>query len=128
MDADDQDFEPADEHDDGPRYADVTTLEGWEIPTALLGLSLFRDPYLSMQAQNLAVADHFLNGLDQRVMKRLFLEDRTPIDDAMFLNAQSQMWILAAYEVMRTSLQRANPHTEFLTVPSPRVAAGCRDS
>lgn len=107
MDADDHDFEPANEHDDGPRYADVATLEGWEIPTALQGLTLFHDPYLSMQAQNLAVVDHFLNGLEQRVMKRAFLEDRTPIDDAMFLNAQSQMWIFAGYEVMRTWRQRA---------------------
>lgn len=107
MDADYDDIEPADEHDDGPRYADVATLEGWEIPTALQGLTLFCDPYLSMQTQNLAVVDHFLNGLEQRVMKRLFLEDRTPIDDAIFLNAQSQMWIFAAYEVMRTWRQRA---------------------
>lgn len=106
MDADD-DYEPADEHQDGPRYADVATLEGWKIPAALQGLTLFRDPYLSMQAQNLAVVDHFLNGLEQRVMKRHFLEDRTPIDDAIFLNAQSQMWIFAAYEVLRTWRQRA---------------------
>lgn len=98
MDADD-DFDPADEHDDGPRYADVATFEGWEIPTALQGLTLFRDPYLSMQAQNLAIVDHFLTGLEQHVMRRLFEEDRTPIDDAMFLNAQSQMWIFAAYAV-----------------------------
>lgn len=103
----DDDFDPADEHDDGPRYADVATFEGWEIPTALQGLTLFRDPYLSMQAQNLAIVDHFLNGLEQHVMRRLFEEDRTPIDHAMFLNAQSQMWIFAAYEVMRTWRQRA---------------------
>lgn len=106
MDADDE-YEPADDQDDGPRYADIATLEGWEIPAALQGLTLFRDPYLSMQAQNLAVVDHFLNDLERHVMKRLFLEDRTPIDDATFLNAQSQMWIFAAYEVMRTWRQRA---------------------
>ena len=106
MDADD-DFDPIDGHDDGARYADVATLGGSEISTALLGLTLFRDPYLSMQAQNLAIVDHFLNGLEQHVMRRLFEEDRTPIDDAMFLNAQSQMWIFAAYEVMRTWRQRA---------------------
>lgn len=106
MDAED-DFYLADEHEDGPRYAGVSTLKGWEIPTALLGLTLFSDPYLSMQAQNLAIVDRFLNGLEQHVMQRLFEEDRTPIDDAMFLNAQSQMWIFAAYEVMRTWRQRA---------------------
>lgn len=107
MDAED-DFAPMDEHNDGPRYTDFATLDGGEIPTALQRLMLFRDPYLSMQAQNLASLDHFLNGLEQHVMRRLFEEDRTPIDDAMFLNAQSQMWIFAAYEVMRTWRQRAN--------------------
>jgi hypothetical protein len=106
MNADD-DFNPADEHDDGPRYVDVAKLEGWEISTALQGLALFCDPYLSMQAQNLAIVDHFLNGLEQHVMRRLFEEERTPLDDTMFLNAQSQMWIFAAYEVMRTWRQRA---------------------
>lgn len=81
MDADDY-FDPMDEHNDGLRYTDVATLEGWEIPTALQGLALFRNFYLSMQAQNLAIVDHFLNGLEQHVMRRLFEEDRTPIDDA----------------------------------------------
>lgn len=101
------DFDQVDQHDDGPRYADVATFEGWEIPAALQSLALFCDPYLSMQAQNLAIVDHFLNELEQHVLKRLFDEDRTPVDDAMFLNAQSQMWIFAAYEVMRTWRQLA---------------------
>jgi hypothetical protein len=108
MDLDDEPFDPAEEHDDGPRYADVSTFEGWEIPAALQALTLFEDPYLSMQAQNLAIVDGFLNALEQRVMTRLFMEDRTPLEDAMFLNAQSQMWIFAAYEVVRTWRQRAN--------------------
>ena len=104
-DFDQHEFE--DFHDDGPRYGDVSELDGMEIPTALQGLTLFREPYLSMQAFNLAIVDGFLNGLEQQVLRRLFDEDRTPIDDAMFLNAQSQMWIFAAYEVMRTWRQRA---------------------
>lgn len=107
MDVDDQGFEHADEHDDDPRYRDVTNIEGWEIPAALRSLTLFEDPYLSMQAQNLAIVDGFLNALEQRVLERHFREDRTPLDDAMFLNAQSQMWIFAAYEVVRTWRQRA---------------------
>jgi hypothetical protein len=106
MDATDE-YESADRHGAGPRYANVAALDGWEISAALQGLALFRDLYLSMQAQNLAIVDHFLNELEQRVLKRLHGEDRTPIDDAMFLNAQSQMWIFAAYEVMRTWRQRA---------------------
>ena len=44
MDTDD-DFDPADQHDDSPRYADFASLESPEILTALQGLTLFRDPY-----------------------------------------------------------------------------------
>ena len=46
MDADD-DFEAADEHDEGPRYANVATLDGSEIPTALQGLTLLPELYAS---------------------------------------------------------------------------------
>lgn len=99
------DFNP-DEFEDfqneGLRYGDVPELGGMEIPAALQGLTLLRDPYLSMGAFNLAIVDGFLNGLEEHVLGHLFDEDRTPIDDAMVLNAQSQMWIFAAYEVMRT--------------------------
>ena len=102
----DENFEE-DFRDDGPRYGDLSELGGMEIPTALQGLTLFRDTYLGMQAFNLAIVDGFLNSLEQQVLRRLFDEDRTPLDDAMFLNAQSQMWIFAAYEVMRTWRQRA---------------------
>ena len=60
-----------------------------------------------MQANNLAMVDAYLNQLQHQVLQRLFYEERTPLDDAAFLNAQSQMWIFAAYEVMRTWRQRA---------------------
>jgi hypothetical protein len=85
----------------------VSELGAMEVPTALQDLTLFRDPHLSMQAFNLAIVDGFLNDLEGQVLRRLIDEERTPIDDAMFLNAQSQMWIFAAYEVMRTWRQRA---------------------
>lgn len=103
----DESQEPAEESDDGPRYRDISKVEGWEIPAALRALTLFEDPYLTMQAQNLAIVDGFLNALEQRLLRRHLQEDSTPLDDAMFLNAQSQMWIFAAYEVVRTWRQRA---------------------
>lgn len=107
MELDHDYLDESDSPDEGPRYADISTLNGWEIPQALGGLTLFQDAYLGMQANNLAVVDDFLNGIEKRVLRRLFDEERTPIDDAVFLNAQSQMWIFAAYEVMRTWRQRA---------------------
>lgn len=37
---------------------------------------------------------------------KLIDEERTPIEEAAFLSAQSQMWIFAAYELMRTWRQQ----------------------
>jgi len=41
-----------------------------------------------------------------RVLRELIAEDHTP-EEAIFLSAQTQMWIFATYEVMRTWRQRA---------------------
>lgn len=40
-------------------------------------------------------------------MKAYADDDRTPVADSMFLSAQSQMWIFAAYELLRTWRARA---------------------
>lgn len=97
-----------DEPDDDPGYRNPSEIDGMDLYHALQSLTLFRDTYLGMQAFNLAIVDNFLMSLELRVLQRLVREQRTPIDDAMFLNAQSQMWIFAAYEVMRTWRQRAS--------------------
>lgn len=102
-----EEFEDHNGPDDGPRYVDARKLNGSEIPAALSSLALFDDPYLEMQGYNLGIVDGFLNNVERHVLNRLIDEERTPMDDAMFLNAQSQMWIFAAYEVMRTWRQRA---------------------
>jgi len=39
--------------------------------------------------------------------------DATPIAEAAFLSAQSQMWIFAAYEIMRTWRQRVRRMIEW---------------
>jgi hypothetical protein len=65
------------------------------------------DPYLRMQVFNLSVVDQFVMGLECDVLRRLHSEDRTPGPEAMFLNALSQMWIFAAYELLRTWRERA---------------------
>jgi hypothetical protein len=64
------------------------------------------DPFLSMQATNLGLVDAFLNELESQLMKARLVEDGTPISTA-FVAAQSQMWIFAAYELLRTWKQRA---------------------
>lgn len=94
--------------DDGPDYRSPEDIEMWELPEALGKLALFgEDTYLRMQANNLGLIDRWLMDIEAQVLQRLIHEERTPMDDAMFLNAQSQMWIFAAYELLRTWKQRA---------------------
>lgn len=93
---------------DGPRYRAATEIDMWELPEALRKLALFSgDPYLNMQATNLGMIDRWLIDIEAEVLKRLIAEERTPMNDAMFLSAQTQMWIFASYEIMRTWRQRA---------------------
>lgn len=78
-----------------------------DLALALSGLSMLGDdPYLSMQASNVGVVDNFLNGLEDRVLQEFGEEDGTPTT-AFFLQAQTQMWIFALYEVVRTWRERA---------------------
>lgn len=95
-------------HANGSKYRAAVEIEMWEIPESFRKLALFSgDPYLSMQATNLGMIDRWLIDIESEVLARLIAEERTPIDDAMFLSAQTQMWIFAAYEIMRTWRQRA---------------------
>ena len=50
--------------------------------------------------------DDWLTSLEQGVLEALVREDGTPLPEAAFLSAQSQMWLFAAYELMRTWRQR----------------------
>jgi len=96
------------ELEDGPEYRPADEIQMWELPDALGHLAMFRgDPFLTMQATNLGLIDRWLIDVEADVLQRLNEEERTPIDDAMFLSAQTQMWVFAAYEVMRTWRQRA---------------------
>ena len=88
---------------------------GWhELPQALSSLYLLGDDlYLRLQITNIGIVDQFITDLEYHVLRRLNAEERTPADDATFLNAQSQMWIFATYELLRTWKQRAK---EVLTL------------
>jgi hypothetical protein len=92
---------------DGPRFRPAEEIDMWELPQSMGKLAMFDgDPYLTMQATNLGLIDRWLIDIEGRVLRQLIAEDHTP-DDAMFLSAQTQMWIFATYEVMRTWRQRA---------------------
>ncbi|MCH9052004.1 MAG: hypothetical protein IIA72_13125 [Proteobacteria bacterium] len=99
------DFE---EYDDPPPYQEPSAIDPSALRQALCKLNLLGDdPYLRMQAFNLAIVDPFLMELEYQLLKKLVDEERTPLPEAAFLSAQSQMWIFAAYELMRTWRQRA---------------------
>lgn len=66
----------------------------WELP-------LFNNSFLSMQGQNIMLIDFYLRGLEGQLLRDLIERERTP-PDTPFVSALSQMWIFAAYELLRT--------------------------
>ncbi len=94
-------------YEDLPPYAPASSLDSSQLRRALTDLNLLGDdPFLRMQAFNLGMIDDWLIGLEQGVLKALAREDGTPLPEAAFLSAQSQMWLFAAYELIRTWRQR----------------------
>lgn len=90
------------DHDaDLPPYRERGSIAPYELVQALSSLRLMDNPYLSMQVHNLAIVDQFIMELEEQVLQKLWANERTP-PETMFLSAQSQMWIFAAYELMRT--------------------------
>src|SRR5690349_19058939 len=96
------DWEPEEDERDRPHLVSPHTL-----PDALRQLTLFGDdPYLSMQATNLGIVDTFCMQLESDLLRLYAQQERTP-PEGVFVSAQSQMWIFAAYEALRTWRQRA---------------------
>jgi len=96
------------EREERPRYERPEAIEGMALYFALSKLVFFSgDMYLRSQAQNLNLVDQFLMKLEYKVLRELFETESTP-PDTYFLLAQSQMWIFAAYELLRAWRQRSN--------------------
>ena len=94
-------------YEDRPPYAPASSLDPTQFRRALSDLNLLGDdPFLRMQAFNLGMIDEWLTGLEQGLLEALVRQDGTPLPEAAFLSAQSQMWLFAAYELMRTWRQR----------------------
>lgn len=101
----DEDFE---DDSDTPRYRLPVEISPSELRDGLCNLQLFGDdPNLRTQAFNLSIVDQFITNLEYDLLKRFHEQESTPIPEATFLSAQSQMWIFAAYELLRTWRQRA---------------------
>ncbi|ELP4887184.1 hypothetical protein QPB17_002003 [Vibrio cholerae] len=69
-------------------------------------LPLFDDTYLNMQGMNIGMVDMYITGCEYELLNTYIEIEKTPVDMAMFTSAQSQMWIFALYELMRTWKQR----------------------
>lgn len=92
--------------DEGAEYEPAEEIDVWELSQSLGKLALFAgDPYLVMQATNLGLVDRWLINLETSIREELHAEERTPVN-SMFLSALTQMWLFAAYEVLRTWRQR----------------------
>lgn len=87
-----------------PEEIDPTALNAALCNLQLLG----NDPFLRMQAFNLSMVDQFIGDLERQLLQKLIDEERTPLPDAAFLSAQSQMWLFAVYELLRTWRERAH--------------------
>lgn len=97
----DEEFDDRD-YDEPSKYRDLDKIEPSELFTSLSNLVFLQsDPFLRMQAFNLGMTDQFIMQMEYKVLRELWAEERTP-ELAHFLNAQSQMWILSAYELLRT--------------------------
>lgn len=99
------DFEPDDLLP--PPYAPRDSLRPGELSTSLRQLELLSDDsFMSVQASHLDIVDQFLLDVEAEVLCKLHDEERTPAE-TQFLAAQSEMWIFAAYELLRTWVHRA---------------------
>jgi len=76
-------------------------------------LPLFDDLYLKMQAQNVAIVDLQIMETERQLLRELYAQETTPLAEAMAVSANSQMWVFALYELLRTWLQRARELLAF---------------
>lgn len=84
-----------------------------EMSEALASLQfLGSDPFLRMQTTNIAIIDQFIMQVEAEVLDDL-LNERIYIASGTFLSAQTQMWIFALYELLRTWRQRVRHITSL---------------
>lgn len=91
-----------------PPYLPFESIDFSRIQGVFRNLILFDDMFLNMQAMNIAMVDHFITEGEYALRDKLIELERTPTDHALFISAQSQMWIFALYELLRTWRQRIN--------------------
>ena len=115
-----------------PSYVPEGELDGTEIHSALSSLALFKRPDLRIQSYNLGIVDRFITTLELTVLAQLNKCGEASAHEVAFLGAQSRMWLMATYELMRTwrgwateivELHRCGAlkyEPELLEAPNPR--------
>jgi hypothetical protein len=76
------------------------------ISDALRELPLLDELFLGMQAMNVDLVDGYLEGWEAQLLQEYIQLERTPLESALFVSALSQMWVFAAYELLRTWRKR----------------------
>ncbi len=76
------------------------------IHDALRELPLLDEVFLGMQAMNVDLVDGYLEDWEAQLLQEYMQLGRTPLESAVFVSALSQMWVFAAYELLRTWRQR----------------------
>ncbi|MFS2004132.1 hypothetical protein ACEN9F_10960 [Duganella sp. CT11-25] len=87
---------------DSVPYVSFKEIDFTATAVGLRSLLLGDGPDLSFQGLNIGIVDKFITQLEYDLLKTQFEEERTPIDKVVFVSAQSQMWIFAVYELLRT--------------------------
>ena len=72
----------------------------------LKSLPLMDDLFLRMQAQNIVMVNAHIIDVEKAMFRQYMEEESTPVSQALFTSALSQMWIFALYELLRTWRQR----------------------
>lgn len=76
-------------------------------------LPLFEDFYMQMQATNLDLIDGFIEAEEHALLREYMQTERTPVPNAVFVSALSQLWIYGMYELLRTWRQRIEEISRF---------------
>lgn len=90
------------EHYNAPQYVAFQDIDFSKSIAGFRSLLLLDSPDLSLQSINACVVDKFITKLEYSLLKTQFDEERTPIDQTIFVTAQSHMWIFSVYELFRT--------------------------
>jgi len=88
-------------------YQSVDNINFGKIYDNFRRLCLFDDHFLGMQAMNIGIVDPFITDLEHDLLREFIEIERTPMQQALFVSAQSQMWIFSVYELLRTWRERS---------------------